>query len=224
MSFLIYILLPLVLGLWAQWRVQGTYQRWSSVSSRSRITGFDAAMAVLEAAGIQDVQVVQIEGHLTDHYDPVNKKLALSSENYRGTSLAALGVAAHEAGHALQHQKAYAPLKLRSALIPVTQVACNILPLILIGGFVFPFLGAKAISFAVVAYLILAVFQLVTLPVEFDASARAKRQLLTLGILQPDEIKGVHETLDAAAWTYVAAFVASLGWLLYYLNVARDRE
>lgn len=220
--YIMLILFPLLLGIWAQMRVQSKYQYWAKISARSRITGAEAAEAVLQQAGINDVEIVEIPGQLTDHYDPVHKRLALSSSNYRGTSLAALGVSAHEAGHAIQHKQAYAPLKLRSALVPITNIACQILPWIIISSIFFNFMGW--IKFAVIIYLILAIFQLVTLPVEFDASARAKRVLEQLSIVDRDESVGVCETLDAAAWTYVAAFVASLGQLIYYILLSRRND
>ncbi len=224
MNFFIFILFPLLLGLWAQMKVHGTYNKWSKVHSKSGLTGKDAAEAILQSAGIQDVRVISIPGNLTDHYDPSKKQLALSSANYKGTSLAALGVAAHEAGHALQDKLHYAPLKARAALIPVTNFACTLLPFVILGGLIFPFLGSKAILMAIVAYLVLTAFQLVTLPVEFDASKRAKERLLDLGILAKDEVKGVTQTLDAAGFTYVAAFIASLGTLLHYIHIYTNNK
>jgi Zn-dependent membrane protease YugP len=174
----------------------------------------------MKSAGIHDVEIVQCRGELSDHYDPTHKRLALSQANYRGTSLAALGVAAHEAGHAIQHKQAYAPLNLRMALVPITNLSSQLLPAVMFGGFFFG-LGPTLINLGIIIYLVLTVFQLVTLPVEFDASVRAKKQLVGLGIIDSDEIKGVNETLDAAAFTYVAAFVSSLGWLLYMLAQRR---
>lgn len=170
----------------------------------------------MRSAGIHNVEIVQCAGTLTDHYDPSNKRLALSRDNYHGTSLAALGVAAHEAGHAIQDKEAYAPLNLRMALVPITNFSSQLLPIVMFGGFFFN-LGTSLIYLGIFIYLVLTIFQLVTLPVEFDASVRAKRQLVGLGIVESDEIKGVNETLDAAAFTYVAAFISSLGWLLYFL-------
>ena len=171
----------------------------------------------MHSSGIYDVEIVQCHGVLTDHYDPRNKRLALSEANYHGSSLAALGVAAHEAGHAIQHQQAYAPLNLRMKLVPITNVASQFLPMMMFGGFMFGGFGYMMINLGIVIYLILTLFQLVTLPVEFDASKRAKKQLVGLGIIESDELVGVKKTLDAAAYTYVAAFVSSLGWLPYFL-------
>ena len=205
--------------MWAQAKVSITYNKYSQVNSRSRITGREAAAYVMRSAGIDDVNIVAIRGHLTDHYDPVHKRLALSEENYRGTSLAALGVAAHEAGHAIQHKVGYKALQFRMALIPITNFASRLLPFVIIGGFFFGILGL--IKLGIFVYLVLTVFQLVTLPVEFDASRRAKAQLPNLGIVDPSEIPGVSKTLDAAGFTYVAAFIASLGNLLYLFALSR---
>jgi len=218
-NYIIFIIVPLLLGIWAQMRIGSTYKKWTQVKSKSGLTGADAAEAILRAAAIHDVEIIEIPGHLTDHYDPMNKRLALSRENFRGTSLAALGVAAHESGHAIQHKIGYAPLKLRSALIPITNIASQILPFVILGGFFFGLFGL--IKLGILIYLILTFFQLVTLPVEFDASRRARLQLVDLNILEKDEVKGVVETLDAAGWTYVAAFVASLGNLVYLLLLSR---
>ena len=159
-------------------------------------------------------------GHLTDHYDPLHKRLALSEENYAGTNLAAVGVAAHEAGHAIQHAVGYKALQLRMSLIPITNIASSMLPFVIIGGFFFGMLGL--IKLGVLVYIVLSVFQLVTLPVEFDASRRAKLELANLGIIAPDEVSGVNQTLNAAGLTYVAAFVASIGNLAYLFLLSRD--
>lgn len=222
MEFLILIVVPIIVGLWAQARVSGAYSRYSQIRSASGITGRDAAAAVMRSAGISDVDIVPIDGTLTDHYDPSRKVLALSRDNFYGTSIAALGVAAHEAGHAIQHKVGYAPLNLRMALVPVTNFACQLLPIVMIGGF-FLFHSVATLYVGVAIYLVLTVFQLVTLPVEFNASARAKESLRELGIVGAGgESEGVENVLDAAALTYVAAFVSSLGWLLYMLARANS--
>jgi len=219
MLFLVLIIPTLVLGLWAQHRVGSTYKRFSRVASRNGITGAEAASYVMRQAGINDVEIKAIHGHLTDHYDPTHKRLCLSEENFRGTSLAALGVAAHEAGHAIQHKVGYSMLKARMALVPATSFASQILPFAIIGGFIFHATGL--ILLGVIAYAILTVFQLITLPVEFDASKRAIVQLDSMGIVDRDELPGVKSTLSAAAWTYVAACVSSLAWLLYMILASR---
>lgn len=216
------IIIPLILGIWAQTRVSGTYARYVKVPSRGRISGVEAAQAVMNSFGIYDVKIEQIGGTLTDHYDPRNKRLCLSRDNYRGTSVAALGIAAHEAGHAIQHKVGYKALQWRMSLIPVTNFASTLLPFVMIGGFFFGMLGL--VKLGVLVYLVLTVFQLVTLPVEFDASNRAKKQLVGLGIIDRDEMPGVHAVLDAAAWTYVAAFIATLGNLVYMFLVSRNRD
>jgi len=218
--FLLLIIVPLLVGLWAQFKVKSAYNKYVQVASRGRITGREAAQAVMRSAGIDDVEIVECHGTLTDHYDPTHKRLALSRDNYRGSSLAALGVAAHEAGHAIQHKQEYAPLNLRMALVPITGFASQLLPIVMFGGFFMGF-GPITINIGIAIYLVLTVFQLVTLPVEFDASSRAKKQLVGLGIVGRDELDGVTKTLDAAAYTYVAAFVSSLGWLLYLLAARR---
>jgi len=217
MNFLLLIILPVLVGLWAQMKVKRTYNKYVQIPSRRGITGRATAQAVMRSAGIYDVEIVQCRGTLTDHYDPNNKRLALSEANYQGHSLAALGVAAHEAGHAIQHSEAYAPLNLRMSLVPITSIASQLLPIIMFGGFFF-FHSPLLINLGIAVYVVLTVFQLVTLPVEFDASKRAKAQLVNLGIIEKDELFGVNKTLDAAAYTYVAAFVSSLGWLLYFLS------
>ena len=217
--FLFLIIPTALLGIYAQMKVQGTYSKWSKVGSRSRITGREAAAYVMQKAGITDVEIVSTGGHLTDHYDPSKKRLVLSEENYSGYSLAALGVAAHEAGHAVQHATGYSMLKLRMSLVPITMFASKLLPFVIIGGFFFGMLGL--IKLGVLVYLVLTIFQLVTLPVEFDASRRAKAELVSTGILQANEMTGVNQTLNAAALTYVAAFVSSLANLLYLLAISR---
>ena len=225
MEILILILLPIGLGLWAQLRVSSTYNRYLRVESRGRITGAEAARFVMQHAGIQDVDIAVTPGRLTDHYDPVNRRLALSQDNYNGTSLAALGVSAHEAGHAIQHKVGYSMLNLRMALVPMTGFASKALPMLIIATFFLPILPLKTVLPLIIGvYMILTVFQLITLPVEFDASKRAKEELLHLGVIEQDEMVGIHETLDAAAWTYVAAFVTSLGSLLYYLLLLTGRR
>ena len=135
MEFLILIIVPIIVGIWAQARVSGAYSHYSKIASASGLTGRDAAAAVMRSAGISDVDIVPIDGTLTDHYDPSRKVLALSRDNFYGTSIAALGVAAHEAGHAIQHKVGYAPLNLRMALVPITNFACQLLPIVMIGGF-----------------------------------------------------------------------------------------
>jgi Zn-dependent membrane protease YugP len=218
------LLLSFVFALYAQTRISSAYNKNVQIPSRGGITGREAAEAVMARAGINDVSIEETGGHLTDHYDPMNKRLVLSSENYRGTSLAALGVAAHEAGHAIQHKVGYSMLKTRMALVPITQITSQILPFIMIGGFFFGGLGGMMLDIGILCYAVLTLFHLVTLPVEFDASRRANVELAGLGIIDRDEAPGVKETLDAAALTYVAAFLTSLLHLLYLLSMRRSDD
>ena len=217
--YIILIGVPLLLGLYAQMRVMSAYRKNVQIPSRNGITGREAAAAVMESAGIHDVEIVEVEGMLSDHYDPSNKRLALSPDNFHGTSLAALGVAAHEAGHAIQDKVGYGMMAVRQSLVPAVQVASPIA--MILGGFAIYLVGGAMggllLKIAIGALAVVTVFQFVTLPVEFDATARAKRQLVHLGIVDQDEMAGVHETLDAAALTYVAAFVASLGQMLHLI-------
>ena len=220
--WLLYILVPAIIGIWAQIRVSGAFRKWGQVRATSNISGAECAREILQAAQIHDVDVVETNDFLGDHYDPASKKLCLSSNVYNTPSVAALGIAAHETGHAIQHAKAYAPLKARMAIVPVTMVASQMLPFILIGGIWFGMTGL--ITLGIYCYLILLVFQLITLPVEFDASRRAKIILQQMGIVQPgEEVAGVNHVLNAAALTYVAAFIAALGNLLWLLSM-RDRR
>ncbi len=227
MGYLVFVVPTIILAMWAQSKVSSTYNKYARIPSRGQITGAEAAAAVMRNAGISNVKIVKVRGHLTDHYDPIGRKLALSEENYHGTSLAALGVAAHEAGHAVQHKVGYAALKARMALVPITNIASSILPIVMIGSF---FIIGGAFSYTllklgILCYVVLTVFQLITLPVEYDASARAKKELVALGILGKDEMIGVDKTLNAAALTYVAAFVSSLSYLMYLLSmVAGNRD
>ena len=188
----------------------------------SNVTGAEGAREILQAAQINDVEVVETNDFLGDHYDPRDKKLHLSSSVYHTPSVAALGIAAHEVGHAIQHAKAYAPLKWRMAIVPVTQIASQMLPFVIMGGLFFHITGL--ITLGIYCYLIMLVFQLITLPVEFDASRRAKIILQQMGMVQPGhEVAGVNKVLNAAALTYVAAFIAALGNLLWLLSI-RDRR
>jgi len=215
------IAIPMLFGLYAQFRVRSAYGKNVQIPSRGHLTGREAAAAVMESAGIRDVEIVEVPGELSDHYDPSHKRLALSSQNYRGTSLAALGVAAHEAGHAIQHKVGYSMMTLRQTLVPATQISASASQFLIIIGIVIGAqgLGGIFLTLGAAALAVICLFQLVTLPVEFDASNRAKAQLVNLGILDRDEMHGVNETLNAAALTYVAAFVASLGSLLHILLI-----
>lgn len=215
----------LILGIYAQIKLMSAFGKYSQVGIQSGLSGAEAAREILDRAGLDDVPVEPVPGHLSDHYDPMKKALFLSEENYQGRSIAAVGVAAHEAGHALQHQAAYAPLKLRMALVPATQFASVAWIGIFFAGLFLggPFFG-KFIWIAVAIFSVLTFFQIVTLPVEFDASRRAKEQLVRLGLVHTQESEAVSKVLNAAALTYVAAMVTSILQLLRLLLIARDRD
>src|SRR3954465_311983 len=221
-NWLVLVGVPLIIGLIAQFRVKSAFKKWGAVRASSNITGAEAAREILAAAKIQDVEVVEINDYLGDHYDPTSKRLCLSTNVFHTPSVAALGIAAHETGHAIQHAAAYAPLKMRMAVVPVTQLASNMLPFVIFGGFIFHMTGL--VTLGIYCYMILLAFQLITLPVEFDASRRAKVIVQQMGIIQPgEEAAGVNNVLNAAALTYVAAFIAALGNLLWLLSI-RDRR
>lgn len=223
MTWILLIGVPMLIGLWAQSKVSGSFNRWKQVRAASNLTGAEVAQRILTAAGIRDVEIVAIRDALGDHYDPARKRLCLSPEVYGTPSVAALGIAAHECGHAIQHAKAYAPLKWRMLAVPATQFASQMLPIIFIAGFFFH--AFHLIMVAIACFVVLVAFNLITLPVEFDASRRAKVILQNMGMVrQGEEASGVNDVLDAAALTYVAAFVAALGQLIFFiLQATRSR-
>lgn len=221
--WLLYIGVPLIIGLWAQWRVSAAFHKWGEVRASSNITGAECAREILQAAQINDVEVVETNDFLGDHYDPANKRLCLSTNVYQTPSVAALGIAAHETGHAIQHAKAYGPLKARMAIVPMTMVASQMLPFVIMGGLFFHMTGL--ITLGIYCYVVILAFQLITLPVEFDASRRAKIILQQMGIVQPgQEMVGVNKVLNAAALTYVAAVIAAVGNLLWLLSMRERRD
>ena len=222
-NWLLLIGLPLIIGFWAQFRVSSAFKKWAQVRASSNISGAEAAREILKAAQIHDVEVVETNDYLGDHYNPTNKQLCLSSKVYHEPSVASLGIAAHEVGHAIQHARAYAPLKIRMAVVPMTTIASGMLPYVFIGAFLFQFWGLLTIGI----YCLLAIlaFQVITLPVEFDASRRAKVILGQMGMIQPgEETRGVNRVLGAAALTYVAAVVATAGNLIYMLLLRGNRD
>ena len=224
-NWLLLVGVPLLLGLWAQFRVKSAFRKWGEVRASSNITGAEAAREILAAAKIHDVTVVETNDFLGDHYDPINKRLCLSTNVYNTPSVAALGIAAHETGHAIQHAAAYAPLKARMAVVPATMLVSQILPFVMFAGLFFHLLPwAITLNVVIIGYLVITVFQLITLPVEFDASRRAKIILGEMGMVRSgEEAAGVNKVLNAAAWTYVAALVAAIGNLLYFLSL-RGRD
>lgn len=223
MIWILLIGVPMLIGLWAQSKVSGAFNRWKQVRAASNLIGAEAAQRILAAANIHDVEIVQIRDALGDHYDPTKKRLCLSPDIYGTPSVAALGIAAHECGHAIQHASSYAPLKWRMIAVPATQFASQMLPIIFIAGLFFH--AFHLIFIAIACFFVLVVFNLITLPVEFDASRRAKIILQNMGMVkQGEEASGVNDVLDAAALTYVAAFVAALGQLLFFiLQATRSR-
>ena len=220
--YMLFGLPALLLGLWAQARVRSAFGKYSNVRSARGLTGAEAARKILDVNGLYNVTVERAGGFLSDHYDPRSKVLRLSPDVYGTPSLAAVGVAAHEAGHALQDQQNYGPLNLRSALVPTVQFGSWLGPIIFIAGL---FLSRVSPVGELVAWgglLLLgltALFTLVTLPVELDASRRAKSILVSQGILGPEEMVGVNKVLDAAALTYVAAALQAVMTLLYYVFI-----
>ena len=215
--YLLLVALPgLLIGIWAQIKLRHAYGKYSQVRVESGMTGAQAAREILDQAGLNDMPVQEVPGHLTDHYDPTKRALFLSSDIFHGQTVAAVGVAAHEAGHALQHQAAYGLFQARMALVPVTQFASMAYTGILLAGY---FLGLMKIALPIIiaVFAVITLFQLVTLPVEYDASRRAKEQLFRLGLVHEDERAGVSRVLNAAALTYVAALISSVMTLLYYI-------
>lgn len=212
------IILMALMGL-AGRNVQATFKRYSTVPVRRRINGAQSARTILDANGLQDVGIERVAGELTDHYDPRDRVLRLSQPVYDSTSISAVGVAAHEAGHALQHKNGYAPLKLRQGLYPLASMGSNLGMLMIMGGLILGYMSSAAFSFAYLGLLLYAmgvVFTLITLPVEFNASNRALAQLTQYGIVASDEYTSTRKVLNAAALTYVAAALVAIFELLYW--------
>ncbi len=220
--WLLFAIPGLLLGIWAQAKLSGAYGKYSQIRVDSGMTGAEAAREILDRAGLVNVPVEEIPGHLSDHYDPAKHALFLSSENFHGQTVAAVGVAAHECGHALQQQSAYALLNFRMAIAPATNFANVSSGLIILAGFLLH--AAMLINIGIGLFAVVTLFQLVTLPVEYDASRRAKDQLFRLGLVHEHEREGVSKVLDAAALTYVAALVSSVMQLLYFIMRAQDRR
>lgn len=218
MTLLIIFLATMGLSLFAAARVKSVYHRYSRGTVASGVSGAEVAYRILQEAGIHDVEIIAQEGMLGDHYDPLHKRLVLSKENFYGRSPAALGVAAHECGHALQHQQAYKPLQWRMAAVGITTYANQIVlwvPLIgMFTGLIEPMTGAAIMA---AAWGVIMLFNLITLPVEFDASRRARQLLTSAGYIRGEEAVAVNKVLNAAALTYVAAFITSLAYLLWHL-------
>ena len=213
--YFVFALPALLLGIYAQIKVKSAFSKYSRVRDASGITGAMAARRILDANGLAHVDVERTGGKLSDHYDPRSKTLRLSSDVYEGATLAAVGVAAHEVGHALQDKSSYAPLRLRTAMVPSVRIGSWLGPIIFFAGLFF--LGSEPLAWlGLLIFGATALFALVTLPVEFDATKRAKQLLVTEGVLAPQEMTGVNKVLDAAALTYVAAALQALMTMAYY--------
>ncbi|KRQ86926.1 putative neutral zinc metallopeptidase [Caloramator mitchellensis] len=217
------LLIPaLILSFYAQGKIQSTFAKYFKVRAMRGLTGAEAARLILDRNGLYDVPVVAIRGRLTDHYDPTQRVLRLSEDVYYSNSIASIGVAAHEAGHAIQHSKAYAPLMLRNSLVPVANIGSNVSWVLILMGF---FLGAFGlVRLGILLFSSVVLFQIITLPVEYNASSRALLELESNGVLYEDEIRGAKKVLSAAALTYVAATLMAVSQLLRLLLISRDRD
>ena len=219
---MIFVIPGLLLGLWAQMRVSSAFKKYSAVHAHNGMSAEEVARSMLNRSGCGEVSVRTVSGNLTDHYDPRNNTLRLSDGVYGSTSVAAIGVAAHECGHAMQQHEGYAPLKLRSALVPVVNLGSNLyFPIFLLG---LLFSWEPLLYVGIACFALTLVFSLVTLPVEFNASGRALRVLEQQGYLSGEEMDGARAVLNAAAMTYVAAAISSLLQLVRLLIIARDRR
>jgi Zn-dependent membrane protease YugP len=216
---LLLMLLAVVLGLGTQGYVNSTYRRFSREPSASGMTGAQAARRILDSNGLMDVTIQRVGGNLTDHYDPRSRVLSLSASVYDGASVAAAGVAAHEVGHAVQHARGYFPATVRASLVPAANIGSRVAPLLILAGFLVNLSGL--VWLGIVLFSCAVAFQVVTLPVELDASSRATSSLAPAGILSEEQLPGARSVLRAAALTYVAGTLISVLYLLYYTGLAR---
>ena len=219
--YVLVVMLPgmLISGA-ASLAVRAAFNRYSQVASRRGITGAQAAQTLLQRAGIDDVTIIPTHGDLSDHYNPSNRQLALSENVYHSSSVAAIGIACHEAGHAIQHAEKYAFLGMRTALVPLAGIGSSLGYLVMLVGLLMSMTHLLLVGAALFSLVLL--FQVITLPVEFDASSRAKHLVLEAGIVDPDEREGIDRVLNAAALTYVAAVISSMLTLLYFFMRARE--
>jgi hypothetical protein len=219
------LLIPgLLLGLWAQQRVVSTFRRYARVPASNGMTGRETARRILDGSGLTGVAVESVPGQLSDHYDPVKRVVRLSESVYGAASVAAQGVAAHECGHALQHQQGYAAMQWRWALLKPAGLGTTLGPWLVIAGFMFGQGGALLANIGIALFACAVLFQLVTLPVEFNASRRAVAQLQTVGVVAPQDVEGVRSVLNAAGFTYVAAAAAAVLSLVQLLFLRRERD
>lgn len=217
------ILLPaIVLSLWAQFKINSTFNKYSQIRSQNGYTGAQTARMLLDSAGLMNIPVEVIPGKLTDHYDPVNKVMRLSEDVFYGASLASVGVAAHETGHAIQHKAHYAPLEIRNSIAPVVSFSSNAAWIIFFIGILLSIMPLARLG--VILFAAVVVFQLITLPVEFNASSRAIKLLGERNILYSGEVDGARKVLDAAAMTYVAATLMAVSQLLQYILIINRRD
>mgnify|MGYP001458505205 CR=1 FL=1 len=217
MSFLIYFLIILIIPIWAQMRVKSTYSKYAKVPTSSQLTGAEVARKILDDNGLYDVRIEEIKGTLTDHYDPRDKTVRLSSGIYHGRSMAASAVAAHEVGHALQDAEEYGFLKFRTSLVPLANFGSNAAFFIIFAGLIFNWMDLLLLGIIFMSFAVL--FQLVTLPVEFNASSRAMDQLVSMGIITNMEERDTKKVLDAAALTYVAAALVAVAELIRFILI-----
>lgn len=212
--YLVFAAPGLILALLASFYTKSTFAKYSKIGTSSGMSGAMAAKRMLQISGIYDVKIEEVAGFMSDHYDPTTKTLRLSPDVFKGKSLSSVGVACHEAGHAIQHAKGYAPLKLRTVMVPMTNICSTMSYFIIFLGFV---MSKELILIGAILFSVAVIFSIVTLPVEWDASARAKAMLVNAGIVTPNEAKMSGEVLNAAFLTYVAAAVSAVLTLLYYL-------
>jgi len=213
--YFLFALPALLLGMWAQFKIQSAYKKYSQVHTTNGMTGAEVARRILDNNQLEDVKIEQVGGTLSDHYDPTKRILRLSQGVFSSNSIAAAGVAAHESGHAIQHKENYGPLKLRSLMVPTVQIGSWIGPIIFIAGLL---LASDSMALiGLILFAATAVFAIVTIPVEMDASKRAKASLASSGIAYGNEIEGVSQVLDAAALTYIAGAAQAISTLLYYV-------
>ncbi|GAK38661.1 putative peptidase [Paenibacillus sp. TCA20] len=211
------LILAIILSVWAQFRVQGTFKKWAKVDNSTGLTGYDVARHMLDTNGLHDVPIEPVRGALSDHYDPIHRVVRLSEPVYYERSISAVAVASHEVGHAIQHKEHYPMLVLRHRIFPIVNFASGIAPFLLLAGFIFN--AFNLIGLGIIFFSVTVAFQLVTLPVEFNASNRARRIIVEEGYVRSEEERGVGKVLNSAALTYVAAALISLLELIRYIGI-----
>lgn len=216
------IIIAFLLSLWAQFRVKSTFNRWSDVKNLNGMTGYDAARHMLDSNGLHDVPIEPVRGALSDHYDPINRVVRLSEPVYYENSISAVSVACHEVGHAIQHKESYPMLALRHRIFPIVNFASGLAPFLLIAGIIFN--AMNLVGIGIIFFSVTVAFQLITLPVEFNASNRAREIMVSEGYIRNEEERGVAKVLNAAALTYVAAALISLLELIRYIGIFNSRD